>query len=406
MKQKSMYTWILLISMLLSTCVYAASESTTTSAYRVMPLQEKLAAMTQKDIDQSVGRFSDVGKHWAASSIGKLTSLGVLSGCGDGTFKPERQVSIDEFISMTVRSLGLMPESESKYWAQPYIDIAKAQKLIDESEFENYAKPIKREQAVRIAVKALMLYETAPNPSIYDYIRGKIRDYPYVGDEYKQYVLQAYATGIIAGNPEGYFNADNSLTRAEAATIILRNLDVDSRSPMKPDESEVLVIADSMGKTYEIYPKERPELFQTAVVLKENVSKTKGFGMMDYNPYDQLISASFYNDKVAMEESDLNIQLIFTIYPADTKNQDPTYVVTVCDPRQTKELHMEFITAVFHSLFDKDADIALSQFEKNTDLFTKSEAAYEENLSLNNRKVIFYKVAGHESFSVRIFLKD
>lgn len=405
MKQKWMYTCILLISIFFSTCVYAAPASNTAAAYRAKPLQEKLAVMTQKDINQSIGRFSDVSGHWAASSIGKLTSLEVLSGCGDGTFKPDNQVSVDEFICMTVRSLGFKPESESKYWAQPYIDIAVEQKLIDEGEFESYTKPIRREQAAKIAVKALMLYEIALNTSIYNYIRGKINDYPYIGDGYKQYVLQAYATGIIIGNPEGCFNAGNSLTRAEAATIIIKNLDVSLRSPRKPDESEVLVITDSTGKAYEIYPTDRPELFQTAVVLKESVSKTEGCGVLNYNPYDQIVSASFFESKESLAESDFNVQLGFGIYSMEEEIISHPYSLTVFVPDRVKELHMSFVSSLFKYLFDEDSEKADSQFNRYIDLSKKTDEAFEDKLSLNGRAVRFYKVSGKNTFSVWIYSK-
>jgi hypothetical protein len=403
MRRKWIYILVLLISMSFSTFAYAASESTITASYRVKPLQEKLAAMTQKDIDQSIGKFSDVGKHWAASSIGKLTSLGVLSGCGDGTFKPENKVSIDEFICMAVRSLGFKPESGSSYWAQPYIDIAIDLKLIDKAEFESYKKSIRREQAVRIAVKALMLYETAPNSSIYNYIRGKIKDYPSVGDNYKQYVLQAYATGIIVGNTQGYFNSGNSLSRAEAATIFIKNLDAGLRSPMKPDESEVLAITDSWGTTYEIYPTDRPELFQTAVVLNNSTSKTSGYGVMDYNPYDQIVSASFYESKKAMEESDFNVQMGFSIYPMGEESHP--YNITVFVPDRVKELHMGFVSAVFKHLFGKDSEKAVSQFTQYIDLSAKTEIRVEDNPTFNGRKVRFYKVSGENAFTVWIYDK-
>lgn len=405
MKRKCISVLTLFMLILFSTYAYAGNESTTTASYRVKPIQEKLAAMTQKDIDKSISRFSDIKSHWAAPFVGRLAALGIVSGYSNGTFMPDKMINIDEFITMTIRSLGFKPESESKYWAQPYIDIAIDQKLVDKNEFINYTKPIKREQAVRIAVKALMLYETAPNSSIYDYIRYKIKDYPTIGDQYKQYVLQSYAMGIISGAPGGYFNPDGNLTRGEAATIIIKNIDTSLRKPMKPDKSEMLTITDSSGKTYEIYPTDRPELFETAVALSENISKTKGYGVMDYNPYDQLVSASFYENKAAMEESDFNIQMGFCIYPMDEKVISHPYSITVFVPTKVKELHMDFIKSVFKYLFNNDSEKGIVQFNRYIDLSSKTNEKYEDYLSLNNRKVRFYKVSGENTFSVWIYSK-
>ena len=405
MKRKCISALILIMLMSFTTNAYSANESTSTASYRVKPIQEKLAAMTQEDIDKSIGSFSDIRDHWAAPFIGKLTALGIISGYGDGTFKPEKMVSIDEFIAMTIRALGYKPESESKYWAQPYIDIAMDQKLIEKNEFINYTEPIKREQAVQIAIKALMLYATAPNSSIYDYIRYKIKDYPTIGDQYKQYVLQSYVMGIILGTPGGFFTPDGFLTRGEAATVIIKNIDTSIRKLMKPDESEMLSITDSSGKTYEVYPTDRPELFETAVTLNKNISKTKGYGVLDYNPFDQLVSASFYENKAAMEESDFNIKMGFCIYPMDEKVISHPYSITVFVPTIVNELHMDFINSVFEYLFNSDSDKGIAQFNRYIDLSSKTSEKYEDYLSLNNRQVRFYKVSGKNTFSVWIYSK-
>lgn len=404
MKIKRVAIFTLIISILFSSYAFAANPGTT-AAYRVKPLQEKLAALTKEEIDQAIGKLSDVKKHSAAAYIGRLVSLGILTGYGDGTFKPDKTVSISEYLIMTVRALGYKLETGVKASAQPFIDIAIEQKLIDKKEFTSYTKPIKREQAVRIAVKALMLYETAPSSSIYDYIRGKIKDYPSIGDAYKQSVLQAYAMGIISGNSGGLFKPASNLTRAEAAIVIIKCLETGLRKPLKPGKSEVLVLKDNSGKAYEIYPTDRPELFKTAVALNENISKTQGFGVMDYNPYDQLVSASFYESKAAIEESDLNVQMGFCIYPMDEKVISHPYSITVFAPSRVKALHMEFVNTIFKHLFDSDSEKAVAQFNRYIGLSSKTNESFEDKLIFNGRSARFYKVSGENSFSVWIYSK-
>jgi hypothetical protein len=66
---------------------------------------------------------------------------------------------------------------------------------------------------------------------------------------------------------------------------------------------------------------------------------------------------------------------------------------------------MEFISALFEHLFEKDSGIALTQFEIYIGLSAKTDKAFEDKLTLDNRKVRFYKVAGNESFTVWIYLK-
>lgn len=304
-----------------------------------------------------------------------------------------------------VRALGYKLEQEEAYWAQVFIDKAIEDKITDEDEITDYKSPLVRELAAKILVKAVMMFETAPNSNIYNYIRGQIKDYPDISDDKKQYVLQAYAMGLFGGSPQGFFNPDSNITRAEASTIIIRLLDCEERRPMKPDESEVLVITDSWGKTYEIYPTDKLELFQTAVVLNNCISKTKGYGVMDYNPYDQIVSASFFESKEAFEESDFNVQLGFSIYPMGEEIISHPYSITVFVPDRVKELHMGFVSAVFKNLFDKDYEKAVSQFNQYIDFSAKTDEAFEDKLSLNGRAVRFYKVSGKNTFSIWIYSK-
>lgn len=65
---------------------------------------------------------------------------------------------------------------------------------------------------------------------------------------------------------------------------------------------------------------------------------------MDYKPFDQLVSASFYENKVAMEESDFNIQMGFCIYPMNETVISHPYSIAVFAPTKVKELHMDFVS--------------------------------------------------------------
>ncbi|MRN55260.1 S-layer homology domain-containing protein [Paenibacillus monticola] len=53
--------------------------------------------------------LEDLGTHWAKAAIEKLASLGVLSGYGDGTFKPDRTISREEMIVIISRIVNLTP---------------------------------------------------------------------------------------------------------------------------------------------------------------------------------------------------------------------------------------------------------------------------------------------------------
>ena len=102
-------------------------------------------------------KFTDVsGKDWFNDAVYRLAEKGIVRGFSDGSFKPAKDVYVDEFITMVCRALGaeVQPAPVGEYWAKPYIDYAKSIGLITDGEFKAYNKPINREQTARIAVRA------------------------------------------------------------------------------------------------------------------------------------------------------------------------------------------------------------------------------------------------------------
>lgn len=92
-------------------------------------------------------------------------------------------------------------------------------------------------------------------------------------------------------------------------------------------------------------------------------------------------------------------------YPWGEEIINHPYSITVFVPDSVKELHMDFVNAVFKHLFDKESEKAVSQFNRYIDLSAKTTEAFEDKLSLNGRAVRFYKVSGKNTFSVWIYSK-
>lgn len=66
--------------------------------------------------------FKDVAAtHWASGYINLATSKGVIKGYTDGTFKPEKEVSYAEAVTMLVRLLGYEPAVEKTNWPSNYL---------------------------------------------------------------------------------------------------------------------------------------------------------------------------------------------------------------------------------------------------------------------------------------------
>jgi len=402
---------LIVVALLMIVCqpAFAEGANQSTASYRVQPLREKLAGLKDADIISCSERFSDISKHWARTNIGKLTMLGIINGMPDGTFKPDKAISAAEYITMVIRALGHKLEQEGSYWAQVYTDKAIEDKVISKDEIKDYKLPLSREHAAAIAVKALMQLEYEPNSNIYDYIRTKIPDYPNISDSYKQYVLQAYATGLFTGNSSRYCLPKNTLTRAEATTIILRLIDPSARSPLKPSDSEILQITDVFsGETYEIYPSDNLEAFKTSIVLKENIEKSKGYSFISYSPFAQTVSGSFYSSKEDFESyqtGELKVNMGFSINITNDPSVEFPYLITVYNSQKVDELHMEVISVIFKELFGEHSDSAISLFEKYIKIASDKSSDSDETKTISGRKVRAFKLEGESVFSMWIYNK-
>ena len=161
--------------------------------------------------------YSDICyEDWFYESVIELSKKGVLNGFPDGTFKPDEIVTAGQFIKMVVIALGENPGNGTNYWAETYIEYAGAVGLLENSDIENYKKPLPRGEIVCIIAKALdFLNEKTEIEAcgLYDL-------YGYTPAKYVPVVLKAYNSGIITGYPDNTFRYDRYISRAEACTAI------------------------------------------------------------------------------------------------------------------------------------------------------------------------------------------
>lgn len=169
--------------------------------------------------------FDDTQNHWAKNSIDFLVNLGAINGFPDNTFKPDNAVTRAEFAKIVCMTFGISGKysgefadvAESDWFAQSVSALAEHNIVTGyESLFSPYAD-IRREDA------AVILYRlcTYLNAAL---VEGKndFADSSNISD----YALDASnamaALEIIKGDNNKMFNPKNSLTRAEAATVIQR----------------------------------------------------------------------------------------------------------------------------------------------------------------------------------------
>lgn len=345
-------------------------------------------------------QYQDITGHWSREYVHKLTQMEIVSGYGDGRFGPEDTLKVDEFLKMTLRAMRHKVEEGATYWAEPYIELAKKETIIDENEFTDYRRPILREEAARIIIKAILKEEEAPIPNHTSYIRLRLPDYKNVGDEYKQHVLYSYALGIFNGVADGSFLPKKTLTRGEGSAIVMRYLDKSMRNPMRPKEDEMVVVIDTYdGKTYEIYPPSKPEIIDVIEVMNESMKKSKGYPLLTYNAADEAIFLTLYDNKEAFEESSIFSSCSFKIRMAEWELYD--YDVTVFNPEATKKLHRDVFVELFNHLFGKEAERAIKDFDEYLEQ-ANHVGEKMKKYKLNNRDVWFSKFEGSKTFGVSI----
>lgn len=160
---------------------------------------------------------------WYYEDVTEMTGQGLLAGYKDGTFRPERKVTGAEFVSITARRAGLSPsQGQSSHWAAGTMQAALEKNWYDWDEFpptaQNYDKPISRQVAVKVLMKAFL-------PDVRgDYMTesAKIKDFSQLDGRYYEAVLGAYAAGAVFGDKEGTFRPRDGLSRAEACALIRR----------------------------------------------------------------------------------------------------------------------------------------------------------------------------------------
>lgn len=172
-------------------------------------------------IADNIAIFNDVEENdWFYNNLSELKSQNIISGFPDGSFRGSSKLTIDQTIKMLTQAFGYTLEKSDGYWAQNYINKANSLKWFKDLSISNYKVDINRYETCKIIVNAFG--ETVSYPDNINDYNIYIKDYESIPDKYKLDVLKSYYLGIISGYPDGNFNGNNTLTRAESTSIIYR----------------------------------------------------------------------------------------------------------------------------------------------------------------------------------------
>ena len=230
--------------------------------------------------------YSDVPENaWYTGYVNKISELKGFAGYEDGTFRPDNQITQEEFVKTVVAlTVGEQPEATGENtepkrswkncwdsWAQSYLNKAMEMGLITEedTDFRYNGLPCTRGNMAKIATRAFeyLKEEDIADTSTY---ATKLKDYSDIPDKFKKYVLQAYGKGIISGYEDGTFRSDGILTRAEASSVLVRLIDKAER----PNADETLY--DYFGRKVtwtEPLRTDVPEQYQVSISDHEVISQ-------------------------------------------------------------------------------------------------------------------------------------
>jgi spore germination protein YaaH len=277
--KKAMIALVTLMAMIFSILSY-----TTTPLFADMTPVDKLMQNERLINVQDISyNYRDIAKHWARDGMYKLSYMEILKGFADGTMRPDKTLTRDEFIVMLARAINLpVSDAHNQYyadvavnhWSFPYIQAAKASGIIDIFNDSNLnpTKIITREE---MAVIAAAVVSDIPLTS-----SGKSFKDLKVGYKYMDSINIVTRLGIINGNMDGTFRPYAGATRAEATMIILRVLDV----KVALNDSDVYVL-QSFVEEYEKSIMTNPNqgflsngelmTYSTNKELKQNVLRNK-----------------------------------------------------------------------------------------------------------------------------------
>lgn len=175
--------------------------------------------------------FPDVRGHWGEGAILGLCMRGVLAGYADGRFKPDSTVTRAEFLKMVVETMGERPEPTQKasfkdvppsHWSHGFVERAVSLKLIRPTEYSGVLRP---DQPMPRKEMAVILVRAAGEEQKAQRLAGSPLSFSDTGTLpawLKGYIACAVEEGLLNGFPDRSFRPDGILTRAEAATVMMR----------------------------------------------------------------------------------------------------------------------------------------------------------------------------------------
>jgi hypothetical protein len=166
--------------------------------------------------------FPDIpSTSWSYDAISEASRMGIIKGYEDGSFKPNASVSRAEFASMVVRAFGIESKGSPSFsdtqdsWAAEAIEVLKALGAISGYGDGTFRPDLEITRAEMVTILSRLT----------SFLPAKENRFSDVASNWASEQINAFASaGIIKGKGDDTFAPDANATRAESVTVIIRLL--------------------------------------------------------------------------------------------------------------------------------------------------------------------------------------
>lgn len=209
--------------------------------------------------------FTDINNTFAKQDIQALANKGIITGYGDGTFRPHKAVTRAEYAKLLVQAKGMpLPDTfEGVFrdtprgeWYTPYVELSYRLGVTSGVGAGSFApqQNLTREEMVKMTVSALGRESETARRMSYNAYSTAINPYSDRGQISSWAVKpMAYAAqqGIVRGTTSGELNPKNTASRADVAALINRSV------VNRPQGTQRVTVSSRGGSTLP-YMNEKP----------------------------------------------------------------------------------------------------------------------------------------------------
>ena len=310
--------------------------------------------------------YTDTSSHWAKAYIEYCTTLGIVSGKGDGTFDPDGEVTVAEAAKMVLVALGYNASIESYTGANWQINVdarATPLGLYDDMSYSNTSAALTRDNAAQMLYNALdcdmVEYEYVLDTTS-STITGstQLKSDSTLGTLLEEKFNAVKVEGIVVANEVANLTSSGHLNE-ERTRILVTNYD-DQLYYGNEDQTRTVDFAvttglDELGRSVSIYV-EKESTSTNATVLGSVILSEDNTVVTDYtdDPFEEIAD-------------DNNLDLI-------TSGSDRTQIATNygdAEDLSSSEIDDDNVRGTEKIFIDNDGDSEVDYLIVNTYRFGK-----------------------------------